>query len=125
MKTVLIVDDSAYMRALIKMSLTDQGFQVIGEAEEGAKALDLARSLKPDLITLDNILPDMFGIEILQKLVSEKNEAKVIMISAVGQDRIVSKVMKMGACGYIVKPFEPDVLVDAVNQIREKGVMSA
>lgn len=125
MKTVLIVDDSAYMRALIKMALTDQGFQVVGEAEEGAKALELARSLQPDLITLDNILPDMFGIEILQKLVSEKNTAKVIMISAVGQDRIVNKVMKMGACGYIVKPFEPEVLIDTVNQIREKGVMSA
>ncbi|MCV9386386.1 response regulator [Reichenbachiella ulvae] len=125
MKTVLIVDDSAYMRALIKMALTEQGFDVVGEAEEGAKALELARSLKPDLITLDNILPDMFGIEILQKLVSEKNEAKVIMISAVGQDRIINKVKKMGACGYIVKPFEPEVLIETVSQVKEQAAMSA
>ena len=117
MKTVLIVDDSAYMRALIKIALTDAGYEVVGEAENGEKALSLARSLQPDLMTLDNILPDMFGIEILQKLISENTPTKIIMISAVGQDRIVNKVKKMGALGYIVKPFEPELLVKTVNEV--------
>ncbi|UXP32081.1 response regulator [Reichenbachiella agarivorans] len=125
MKTVLIVDDSAYMRALIKIALTDAGYDVIGEAEEGAKALELARSLKPDLITLDNILPDMFGIEILQQLVTEKNSARVIMISAVGQDRIIEKVKKMGAGGYIVKPFEPELLLSVVREVSQMPALSA
>lgn len=117
MKTVLIVDDSAYMRALIKIALTDAGYDVIGEAENGEKALSMARSLQPDLMTLDNILPDMFGIEILQKLNSENTAIKIIMISAVGQDRIINKVKKMGALGYIVKPFEPELLVKTVNEV--------
>lgn len=125
MKTVLIVDDSAYMRALIKIALTDAGYEVIGEAENGEKALSMARSLNPDLMTLDNILPDMFGIEILQKLTAENTTIKMIMISAVGQDRIINKVKKMGALGYIVKPFEPEVLVKAVDEIKGVHAMSA
>ncbi|SHK50576.1 two-component system, chemotaxis family, response regulator CheY [Reichenbachiella agariperforans] len=117
MKTVLVVDDSAYMRALIKIALNDAGYNVVGEAEDGAKALELARSLQPDLITLDNILPDMFGIEILQQLTNEGNAARIIMISAVGQDRIINKVKKMGAYGYIVKPFEPELLLSVVDEV--------
>lgn len=122
MKTVLIVDDSAYMRALIKIALTDAGYNVVGEAENGEKALSMARSLQPDLMTLDNILPDMFGIEILQKLTSENTSTKIIMISAVGQDRIINKVKKMGALGYIVKPFEPELLVSTVNEVNASAL---
>lgn len=125
MKTVLIVDDSAYMRALIKIALTDAGYAVVGEAENGEKALSMARSLQPDLMTLDNILPDMFGIEILQKLTSENTATKIIMISAVGQDRIINKVKKMGALGYIVKPFEPELLVKTVNEVNASTALSA
>ncbi|PIB34940.1 histidine kinase [Reichenbachiella sp. 5M10] len=125
MKTVLIVDDSAYMRALIKIALTEAGYEVVGEAENGEKALSLARSLNPDMMTLDNILPDMFGIEILQQLIREKTNIRVIMISAVGQDRIVNKVKKMGAYGYIVKPFEPELLVKVVNEVSTQQAISA
>jgi two-component system chemotaxis response regulator CheY len=116
-KTVLIVDDSIYMRSLIKSALTSTGLEVVGEAQNGEQAIDLAIELQPDLITLDNILPDMMGFEIMKVLKDEGVESKVIMVSAVGQQTVVNKGLALGAEEYIVKPFTEEDLVKVVNKV--------
>jgi len=116
-KRVLIVDDSIYMRSLIKTTLVGAGFDVVGEAENGERAIDLAIELQPDLITLDNILPDMMGFEILKVLKDEGVESIVIMVSAVGQQTVVNKGLSLGAAEYIVKPFTEEDLLSVVNRV--------
>jgi len=115
-KKILVVDDTIFMRAMIKDTLTERGFEVVGEAANGESAIDLAHSLKPDLITLDNVLPDMLGLEVLTILSKSNLDCKVLMISAVGQDSMKRKVMELGALAYIVKPFNTDQLLDEVNR---------
>ena len=117
-KKVLIVDDSMYMRTMIKDALSAAGYEVVGQAANGEAAIDLALELQPDLITLDNILPDMIGTDILRVLKEEEElEARVIMISAVGQQSVVDEGMNLGASDYIVKPFTTEQLVEAVNKV--------
>lgn len=116
-KKVLIVDDSIYMRSLIKTALEEKGYEIVGEAANGETAIDLAMDLQPDLITLDNILPDMMGFEILKVLKEEGLESKVIMVSAVGQQTVVNKGKELGAEDYIVKPFTAEDLVKVVDRI--------
>lgn len=117
-KTVLIVDDSLYMRTLINEALIEAGFDVVGQAGNGEAAIDMAIELQPDLITLDNILPDMIGTDILRVLKQEENiKSKVIMISAVGQESVIQEGLSLGASDYIVKPFTSESLVTAVKRI--------
>lgn len=115
-KEVLIVDDSIYMRSLIKTTLSGAGFDVVGEAENGEQAIDLAIDLQPDLITLDNILPDMMGFEILKVIREEGVESIVVMVSAVGQQTVVNKGLALGAAEYLVKPFTEEDLLNVVNK---------
>jgi two-component system, chemotaxis family, chemotaxis protein CheY len=118
MKSVLIVDDSMYMRSLISDALTKAGYSVVGQAANGEQAIDMAMMHKPDLITLDNILPDMIGTDILRVLKQdEKLESKIVMISAVGQESVVQEGMQLGASKYIVKPFTQEGLVEAINAL--------
>ncbi len=116
-KNVLIVDDSLYMRTLIKDALTENGFQVVGEAASGEEAIDMAFELTPDIITLDNILPDMIGTDILKVFKEEGLTSNVIMISAVGQDSVISEGLSLGALDYIVKPFTSEKLLSALAKI--------
>lgn len=117
-KRVLIVDDSLYMRTLIDEALKEFGYEVVGQAANGEAAIDMAIELKPDLITLDNILPDMIGTDVLRVLKQDvKIESKVIMISAVGQESVIQEGMSLGAADYIVKPFTSESLMAAVNKI--------
>ena len=100
-KTILIVDDSLYMRTLIKDAVQEAGYQVVGEAANGESAIDQAMELNPDLITLDNILPDMIGTDILRVIKGEESlQSKVIMISAVGQESVIQEGMSIGAEDY-------------------------
>jgi two-component system, chemotaxis family, chemotaxis protein CheY len=113
-KSVLIVDDSLYMRTLIKDALEAGGYDVVGQAANGEEAIDLAFELQPDFITLDNILPDMIGTDILKVYKEEGLRSKIIMISAVGQESVVSEGLRLGAKAYIVKPFSNGQLIDAL-----------
>jgi two-component system, chemotaxis family, chemotaxis protein CheY len=118
MKSVLIVDDSMYMRSLISDALTKAGFDVVGQASNGQQAIDMALKHKPDLITLDNILPDMIGIDILRVLKQDEGlAAKIVMVSAVGQESVVKEGMGLGAATYIVKPFTSEGLMTAINGV--------
>ncbi|KXX67515.1 response regulator [Flammeovirga sp. SJP92] len=116
-KKVLIVDDSLYMRSIIKDALEEAGFEVIGQASNGEEAIDLALDSEPDLITLDNILPDMLGLDILKTLKEEDLTSKIIMISAVGQQAVIDEGMNLGLDSYLVKPFTTEQLTEAIGQI--------
>ncbi len=116
-KKVLIVDDSLYMRTLIKNSVVEGGFEVVGEAANGEEAIDLALELQPDIITLDNILPDMIGTDILKVYTEEELPSQVVMISAVGQESVIEEGMSLGAKEYIVKPFTSEKLLEVLNQL--------
>lgn len=116
-KKILIVDDSMYMRTLIKDALTEEGYEIVGEALNGEKAIDLVMKFEPDLITLDNILPDMIGTDVLRTLKEEGLAVKVIMISAVGQQSVINEGIELGAAEYIIKPFTAEDLVEVVNRV--------
>lgn len=117
MKRVLIIDDSGYMRQMIRITLEKAGYEVVGEAGNGETAIDLCYGLEPDLITLDNILPDMHGLDILQAIREDGIESKVVMVSALGQASIVDEARELGAINYVVKPFEPEKLVHVVDSM--------
>ena len=114
-KRILIVDDSFYMRTMLKNMLTDAGYEVVGEAANGAQALEMATSTKPDLITLDVILPDNTGLDVLKSLRQTQPSAKVVMCSAVGQEVIVNEAIENGALAYIVKPFSEEKVLEIVG----------
>ncbi|MCE2742687.1 MAG: response regulator [Fluviicola sp.] len=118
MKKVLIVDDSMYMRTLINSALSATGrYEVIGQAGTGNQGIEMALEHEPDLITMDNILPDMIGIDIVKELRAEGIVSKIIMVSAVGQDDVVAEGKANGAQDYLVKPFTAEVLVERVDNL--------
>ena len=114
-KRILIVDDSFYMRTMLKNMLTDAGYEVVGEAANGAQAVEMAASTNPDLITLDVILPDNTGLDVLKSLRLIQPNAKVVMCSAVGQEVIVTEAIESGALAYIVKPFSEEKVLEIVG----------
>ncbi|HEY9005351.1 response regulator [Ohtaekwangia sp.] len=116
-KNVLIVDDSRYMRMQIQDALEQNGYTVVGQAATGEQAIDMAFELQPDIITLDNILPDMIGLDILRAYRSGELSAQVIIISAVGQESVIQEGLGLGARGYIVKPFTPEQLLQTIQAL--------
>jgi two-component system, chemotaxis family, chemotaxis protein CheY len=116
-KNVLIVDDSLYMRTIIKDALEQAGYTIVGLASNGEQAIDMATELQPDIVTLDNILPDMIGTDILKVYSRVGLASKVIMISAVGQESVIQEGMTLGARAYIVKPFTSDQLLQEVAKL--------
>jgi two-component system, chemotaxis family, chemotaxis protein CheY len=115
MKRILIVDDSFYMRTMLKNMLTDAGYEVVGEAPNGQTALELAKETNPDLITLDVILPDNTGLDVLKGIKKDQPDMKVIIVSAVGQEVIVNEALEYGALAYIVKPFSEEKVLEVVK----------
>ncbi len=117
MAKVLIVDDAAFMRISIKNTLTKNGFEVIGEAENGAVAVEKYKELKPDVVTMDITMPEMSGLDALKAIVAYDSSAKIIMVSAMGQEAMVRDAVLSGAKGFIVKPFKEDGLLSALSKI--------
>ncbi|AIF69317.1 chemotaxis protein CheY [Palaeococcus pacificus DY20341] len=117
MARILVVDDAAFMRMLLKKILTQAGHQVIGEASNGEEAIEKYKELKPDLVTMDIIMPKMDGISAVGEIVKIDQNAKVVMITAVGQEAKVMKALKNGAKGYIVKPFQAPKVIEEINRI--------
>ena len=116
-KNILIVDDSLYMRTVIKDAVEQAGFKVVGQASNGEEAIDLAFELNPDIITLDNILPDMIGTDVLKVYSREGLGSKVIMVSAVGQESVIQEGLSLGAKAYIVKPFTSEQLLGELSKL--------
>lgn len=114
---VLIVDDAAFMRMMIKDILTNNGFQVIGEANNGIKAVELYKKERPDLVTMDITMPDMDGITAVKEIRKMDPSAKIIMCSALGQQSMVMEAIQSGAKDFIVKPFQPDRVLESIRKI--------
>jgi len=117
MKKVLIVDDAAFMRVSIKNMLTKNGYEVVGEAENGKVALQKYQDLGPDVVTMDITMPEMDGLTSLKKILELDPGANIVMISAMGQESMVREAVLSGAKGFIVKPFKEDVITAALNNL--------
>jgi len=116
-KNILICDDAAFMRMMIKDILTKNGYNVAGEAENGAKAVEKYNELKPDLVLMDITMPEMDGIQALKNIKAADSNAMVIMCSAMGQQAMVIESIQAGAKDFIVKPFQPDRVLEAVKKV--------
>ena len=116
-KNILISDDAAFMRMMIKDILTKNGYNVVGEAENGARAVEKYNELKPDLVLMDITMPEMDGIQALKKIKEADSSALVIMCSAMGQQAMVIESIQAGAKDFIVKPFQADRVIEAVKKV--------
>ncbi len=113
----LVVDDSSFARTILKDILSDMGFSVIYEAKDGKEAVDVFVQQKPDLVTMDIIMPRSDGLQALREIIGIEPHANVIMVSALGQDRVVEEALKLGAKGFVVKPFMPSKIKEIVRMI--------
>jgi len=116
-KNILICDDAAFMRMMIKDILTKNGYNVVGEAENGAKGVEKYNELKPDLVLMDITMPEMDGIAALKAIKAADSKASVIMCSAMGQQAMVIESIQSGAKDFIVKPFQADRVLEAVKKV--------
>jgi two-component system chemotaxis response regulator CheY len=116
-KTVLIVDDAAFMRMSLKITLEKIGFKVIGEAATGIEAISLYKQMKPDIVTMDITMPELSGIEALKMIKKIDKEAKVIIISALGQEVMIREAVMAGAMTFIVKPFKEESIIQSLAKI--------
>lgn len=114
---ILVVDDSYYMRVVLRNLLLDAGHEVIGEASSGEEAMKIIGEKSPNLVMLDLILPDTTGLEILKAIKKNNPELKVIMVSAVGQDMVVKEALHNGALAYIIKPFKEEKVLEVVESV--------
>ena len=117
MSKVLIVDDAAFMRISIKNMLTKNGYEVVGEAENGAIGVDMYKDLKPDIVTMDITMPEMSGLEALKEITKQDPQAKIVMVSAMGQEAMVREAIVSGAKGFIVKPFKEEGIIAAIKKL--------
>ncbi|MDL4840073.1 response regulator [Aquibacillus rhizosphaerae] len=115
-KKILIVDDAAFMRMMIKDILSKNGFDVVGEAQDGAQAVEKFNELSPDLVTMDITMPEMDGITALKEIKKGNPDAKIIMCSAMGQQAMVIDAIQAGAKDFIVKPFQADRVIEAIQK---------
>ncbi|MBL5791940.1 response regulator [Bacillus sporothermodurans] len=113
---ILVVDDAAFMRMMIKDILTKNGFEVVAEAADGAQAVEKYKELKPDLVTMDITMPEMDGITALKEIKGIDPSAKIIMCSAMGQQAMVIDAIQAGAKDFIVKPFKADRVIEAIQK---------
>ncbi|MCD6309510.1 MAG: response regulator [Candidatus Eremiobacteraeota bacterium] len=117
MPRVIIADDARFMRLMLRDILERNGFEVVGEAENGAEALSLFRELRPDLVTLDIVMPGFDGLTALKAIMAHDKDACVVMVSAMGQLPFIEEAMASGAKGYIVKPFSPAKVLETIYKV--------
>jgi two-component system chemotaxis response regulator CheY len=116
-KRILVADDALFMRATLKAILTGNGFEVVGEATNGQEAVELYQSLKPDGVTMDITMPVMDGISAVAKIKEIDPNARIMMVSAMGQKDMVLQAIQAGARDFLIKPFQPDNVVEKVNNL--------
>lgn len=123
MAKILIVDDAVFMRKMLSDILTKDGHQIVGEAENAKEAINLYKKLKPDIVTLDIIMPDVEGInatKAVKEITAEDPNAKILMVSAMGQQEMVVESLQAGAKDFIVKPFQPSNVTSAVKRLLKR-----
>ncbi len=116
-RTVLICDDAIFMRTLVGDILQQAGFDVVGEAETGAQAVEKYKQLRPDLVTMDIVMPDLGGIDAVRAITAFDPDAKVLMCSAMGQQALVVEAIQAGAKDFVVKPFQAGRVLEAVQRV--------
>ncbi len=114
--SVMLVDDAAFMRMMLKDILTNNGYQVIGEAENGAVAVEKYMELKPDITVMDITMPEMDGLQAVKEIRIKDPQARVIMCSAMGQQAMVIEAIQSGAKDFIVKPFQAERVIEAISK---------
>ena len=114
---VLVCDDAIFMRTMISDILSGAGYEVVGEAESGLQAIERYKELKPDLVTMDIVMPDMGGIDAVREIVKGDPNAKILMCSAMGQQALVVEAIQAGAKDFVVKPFQPSRVLEAVQRV--------
>jgi len=117
MKRALIVDDAAFMRMSIRTVLVEGGFEVVGEATNGLEGVMKYKELKPDIVTMDITMPEMSGIDALQAIMEFDPKAKVVMVTAMGQESLVRAAVVAGAKSFIVKPFKGEYVINTLNKV--------
>jgi Response regulator containing CheY-like receiver domain and AraC-type DNA-binding domain len=120
-KRILIVDDAAFMRMMIKDIVTKNGYEVVGEAQNGAEAVELYEKYSPDIVTMDITMPEKDGISAVKDIMAFDAKAKVIMCSAMGQQSLVMDAIRAGARDFLVKPFKPERVIEAIDKVLSKG----
>jgi two-component system chemotaxis response regulator CheY len=121
MARVMIVDDAAFMRTIIRHFAEEMGHEVVAEASTGEQALQLYDEAVPDLVTMDITMPDMDGITVVKKILAKDPSAKIIMCSAMGQHRLVLDAIDAGAKDFIVKPLIKDRVMESFNNVLSRG----
>ena len=114
---VLVCDDAIFMRTMISDILSGAGYDVVGEAETGLQAIERYKELRPDLVTMDIVMPDMGGIDAVREIVKDDPNAKILMCSAMGQQALVVEAIQAGAKDFVVKPFQPSRVLEAVQRV--------
>ena len=114
---ILIVDDAEFMRMMLTDILVENGYEISGEAKDGEEALRLYKELKPDLVTMDIVMPGAGGIESIREILKTDPEAKILVVSARGQQALVKEAIEAGAKGFVVKPFKPEKVIEEVERI--------
>ncbi|WMJ72328.1 response regulator [Cytophagaceae bacterium ABcell3] len=117
MAKIIIVDDSLYMRTMLKHILTDAGHEVVGEAPDAKNAIRIIEEKKPDIVTLDIILPDSTGLDVLKTIRAQNTLLKIVMVTAVGQEVIMEEAQGLGAIDYILKPFSEEKVAKVINKV--------
>lgn len=120
MAKVLIVDDAAFMRGSLEFIVKSTGHEVVGAAKDGKEAIELYKSLKPDLVTLDILMKEVGGLKTLEAIMRLDPKAKVVMITALGQEEKQKQAERLGAKGYIRKPFKQTEIVEVIKKVLEK-----
>lgn len=116
-KKILITDDTAFMRMMLRNVLEKNGYAIAAEAEDGAQAVEKYLELKPDLVTMDITMPNMDGITAIKIIMEKDPNAKIVVVSAMGQKQLVIEALSSGARDFIVKPFQPDRIVEALQKV--------
>jgi two-component system, chemotaxis family, chemotaxis protein CheY len=116
-RTVLICDDALFMRSMLADILKSAGFEVVGEAQTGTEAVKQYRALHPDLVTMDIVMPEMGGIDAVRAIMKEFPQARILMCSAMGQQALVIEAIQAGARDFVVKPFQPSRVLEAVQRV--------
>lgn len=117
MAKILVVDDAKFLRMTLSNILRKANHEIIGEAENGKEAIELYRELQPDLVTMDITMPIMSGLDAVREIKKEFPSAKIIMCSAMGQQKMVVEAIEAGAKDFIIKPFDEARVIDSINRV--------
>ena len=116
-KRVLIVDDAVVMRMMIKGILSKNGYEIVGEAQNGVEAVEKYNALNPDLVTMDMVMPDMDGIAAVKQIVAMDPAARIVMCTSMGQQQLVVEAVQAGAKSFITKPFQPPKILETIQKV--------